>query len=94
VYVIGAVPVHVPVDADSVWLCAVEPVIAGRVAFTGGPAVTTAEAAEVAGALPTEFDAVTTTRSVEPTSAATTRYEAVVVARFVHEAPAELHRCH
>ncbi len=50
---------------------------------------------EFADAEPTAFRAVTTTRSRFPTSSfATIRVWPVSPGMFVHEAPAELHRCH
>ncbi len=95
-YVIGFVPLHVPLLVLSVQPTAVEPVIAGAVELAGGVApATTAVVAEFAGALPDELCAVTVTRSLCPASAMTSVYVCEVAPEmFAQFAPALSQRCH
>ena len=65
VYVIGAVPVHVPFAAVSVCSSCAVPEIVGSTVLTGGAAATTAVWADVAEELPAAFVPVTTTRTVD-----------------------------
>ena len=95
-YVIGVVPLHVPVEAFSVQPTAAEPVITGAAVFAGGVApVTTAVAADGFDAEPEELCAVTTTTIVWPTSSMTSVYVSDVAPEmFVQFAPELLQRCH
>ena len=69
--------------------------LGSRIAPAGSPVAITSVGFEFADAEPTAFRAVTTTRSRFPTSSfATIRVWPVSPGMFVHEAPAELHRCH
>ena len=88
-------PVHVPLAAVRVEPTCGLPEIDGGAVLAGGEAVTTAVTAEVAAALPAEFEAVTVTASVEPRSADAIVYVAAVApAMAAHDAPPESHRCH
>jgi hypothetical protein len=86
-YVIGTVPVHVPVVAE-VSVCPERacPVTVGRTEFSGAAESTTAVCADVATPRPSGLCPVTSTRIVEPTSALV-RVCVAAPASDVHAAP-------
>jgi hypothetical protein len=68
-YVIGAVPVHPPVDALNTPPNVAAPETTGQATFTGGAGATAAVEADVATVVPAAFVAPTSSRSAAPTSA-------------------------
>src|SRR3954468_21144995 len=91
----GALPDQVPAEADSVWACAGDPEMTGSDELTGVAAPTTADAADAAEALPTEFVAVTNARNVDPTSPVAAVYDAAVAPEIaLQEPPPVSQRCH
>lgn len=94
-YVMGGVPVHVPVDACNTDPFVALPVIVGHDVLTGADAATIAVGSDVAVPVPPPFDAKTRTSRVEPTSLDVTVYVLAVASGIdAHAVPSGAHRSH